>query len=67
VLCETNLSGDIISKIQEALNNAGFSPGKVDGVMGWRTTNALKAFQEKNELATGGITYETVQKLGIQF
>jgi hypothetical protein len=67
VLCETNLSGDIIVKLQEALTKAGFSPGKIDGIMGWRTTNALKAFQEKHELATGGITYETVQKLGIIF
>lgn len=66
VLCETNLSQDIIRAMQEALAAQGIDPGPVDGVLGPRTHAALQKYQTANNLAVGGLTYETLQALGIE-
>ncbi len=65
ILCQTNMNKDVISKLQAALNERGYSAGKPDGVLGRGTQNALDKFQRDNGLATGGITYETLKALGI--
>jgi len=41
-------------KIQTALKNAGFDPGKIDGQMGKRTRDAIKSFQAANNLKVNG-------------
>jgi hypothetical protein len=66
VLCETNMSPDVIKQIQKALQDAGHDPKYIDGVIGWRTINATKAYQKEKGLAVGGLTYETIKSLGIQ-
>ena len=43
-----------VINIQAALKNAGFNPGLIDGKMGSRTHNAIKAFQNKNDLPVNG-------------
>jgi hypothetical protein len=49
---------------QRALRAKGFDPGPVDGVMGPRTTAAIKSFQEKENLtATGSLDAETHMRL----
>jgi len=58
---------DLIRKIQQALKDAGLSPGSADGMMGPRTQNALIEFQKQHGLAEGKITRETLQELGITF
>jgi hypothetical protein len=40
--------------IQIALKNAGFDPGPIDGKMGKRTIEALKAFQRNHNLPADG-------------
>jgi len=65
ILCQTNMTKDVIAKIQSALNDKGYSAGKADGVLGKGTRNALDKFQTDNNLATGGITYETLGALQI--
>ena len=65
ILCQTNMNKDVISKIQTALNEKGYSAGEADGVLGRETKNALDAFQKDSSLATGGITYEVLDALGI--
>jgi len=65
ILCQTNMTKDVIAKIQEALNKRGYNAGEPDGILGRGTQNALDQFQRDNSLATGGITYETLNKLGI--
>jgi uncharacterized coiled-coil protein SlyX len=65
ILCETNMTPDTIRKLQKALNNAGYKSGDADGIIGWRTMNAVTAYQKENKLATGSITYETLEKLGV--
>ena len=66
VLCETNMSPELITKIQSALKKAGLNPGAVDGKIGNQTMVAVDAYQRKNGLPRGGLTLQTIEKLGIQ-
>ncbi|CAN2039738.1 Peptidoglycan binding-like domain-containing protein [Candidatus Magnetomoraceae bacterium gMMP-15] len=66
VLCDTNVTIDVVARLQKALLKAGCQPGPIDSVIGWRTMRAVKAYQKKNNLATGRLTYETLQHLGIR-
>jgi len=53
-----------IRKAQQALMNKGHNPGSVDGVMGPRTREAIKAFQSANGLTeTGKLDAQTAEKL----
>ena len=65
ILCETNTTPDIVRQIQTALNERGYSPGRIDGAMGPRTTSAVDAFQRANGMSGSGITMETLALLGI--
>jgi len=66
VLCETNMSGTKITDIQRALQRAGHNPGPIDGVIGRQTLVAVEAFQRKNNLPRGGLTLQTLEKLGVK-
>jgi hypothetical protein len=66
VLCETNTTRDLVVQIQRGLQQAGYNPGPADGVLGHATMAAADAFQRKNNLPTGGLTMQTLQKLGIK-
>ncbi|MEM5500029.1 peptidoglycan-binding protein [Ahrensia kielensis] len=53
-----------VSNIQAILNKSGYDAGPVDGVMGGKTIEAIRAFQSTNGLkATGEVTQELVAKL----
>lgn len=65
VLCETNMSADVVKRIQAALNKAGFDAGPADGRIGSGTLQAVDAYQRKNGLSTGGLTFDTLKSLGI--
>jgi peptidoglycan hydrolase-like protein with peptidoglycan-binding domain len=63
----SNQSHDEVKKIQEALKSKGDDPGKIDGVMGRKTKDAISAFQKANGLkATGAVNHETAEKLGVE-
>ena len=66
VLCETNLNRTTVKKIQSALAQHKHNPGPIDGVIGPLTHTAIKSYQESNDLATGGLTHETIKSLGVQ-
>ncbi len=65
VLCETNMSTDIVTGIQRALQTSGFNPGPIDGVIGSATLRAIDEYQRKNSLNRGGVTFETIKALGV--
>ena len=44
-----------VTQLQTALKNAGYDPGSVDGKMGKKTREAIKAFQKANGLAADGV------------
>ena len=65
ILCETNTTADIVVRIQTALDNAGYNPGKIDGVLGSDTMSALSSFQKDNDMASGQLTMDALKKLGV--
>ena len=59
-------SEELIKRVQEALNAAGYNCGEPDGKVGPMTSNAIKAFEEANGLSvTGTIHMEIMRPLGI--
>lgn len=65
VLCETNITREIISDLQRALKREGFDPGPIDGLVGQATLNAVEKYQTKQNLDRGGLTYETLKSLKV--
>jgi hypothetical protein len=56
-----------IREAQQALKDKGYDPGPIDGVMGTRTKEAIKSFQNASNLqATGTLDAQTAQQLGVQ-
>ncbi len=56
----------IVREIQISLKKSNFDPGFSDGRMGWRTREAIRKFQKKNNLKTTGyVDYKTCTKLNI--
>lgn len=66
VLCETNMTDTTVIDIQRALSSKGYNPGSIDGVLGRGTMLAIEKFQKSNNLAQGGLTYPTLDALGIK-
>jgi peptidoglycan hydrolase-like protein with peptidoglycan-binding domain len=59
---------DRVMKIQQALKDKGFYSGPVDGVMGPATRNAIRSFQQANNLhvtADRSMDDDTRRALGI--
>lgn len=54
-----NLRGDDVAELQTRLNSLGFHAGRIDGILGPETTNALKEFQRNVGLAADGIAGPT--------
>jgi peptidoglycan hydrolase-like protein with peptidoglycan-binding domain len=56
-----------VQSVQAALKAHGHDPGPIDGVMGRRTQDALRAYQTAQHLkVTGRIDQGTLDKLGIR-
>jgi peptidoglycan hydrolase-like protein with peptidoglycan-binding domain len=49
-----------VTSVQKALKARGFDPGKIDGVMGPNTEQAITAFQAANGLPPSGVIDSTV-------
>ena len=59
-------SRDDVKSVQEALKNKGHDPGPIDGVMGGRTQQALRAFQRAQNIQTSGqLDSSTASALGV--
>ena len=59
-------SGQEVKTIQEKLKRWGYYNGKIDGIYGTQTANAVKSFQRKVGLKVDGIAGEkTLEKMGI--
>ncbi len=66
VLCETNMTKDIVLNLQKTLAREGYEPGPADGSLGGATLRAIEAYQIKNNLNRGGLTYQTLEALKIK-
>lgn len=49
------IAGDDVRIVQQTLLNAGFNPGRVDGVYGPDTANAVRTYQKVHSLSVDGI------------
>ena len=66
ILCETNMTKDVVKSIQTALQDAGHYNGPIDGIIGTATITGIRAYQNAKGLATGGITMESLRQLGVK-
>jgi Putative peptidoglycan binding domain len=67
VVCENTPSGVVsVSGAQRALAAKGLYRGPIDGIVGPRTTQAIREFQRQNRLpGNGSLTVETARRLGL--
>lgn len=65
ILCDTNATPGVVRSLQSALKKEGLYGGPIDGVIGSATASAVRAYQQRNGLATGGITMDTLKKLNV--
>ena len=66
VLCETNMTKDIVTRVQQSLKDAGYNPGSIDGVVGGGTLRAVDNYQREKNLPRGGLTIRTLESLGVK-
>jgi hypothetical protein len=65
--CNYDNQEAFIRQVQKVLDQEGFDPGAIDGLMGNMTRQAIRDFQQSRGLAEGGtLTEETVQALGVK-
>lgn len=65
ILCETNVTPDIVARLQNALLAEGHDPGPVDNVLGPETMSAVTLFQKAQGLPSGQLTIETLKALDV--
>ena len=66
ILCETNMTTDRISAIQQALADQGYDPGPIDGVIGTQTIAAVNQFQRDKSLPVDRyLNIDTLNALGV--
>ena len=63
--CEDNLQAENLQLVQQRLQQLGYYQGSLHGQLDTNTRTALLDFQESQGLATGALTLQTLQKLGI--
>lgn len=66
VLCQTNMTPQIITSLQRALKREGYDPGFIDGIVGPSTIRAIESYQTDQGIDRGGITYEALQLLKVR-
>ncbi|KUO74332.1 MAG: spore cortex-lytic enzyme [Clostridia bacterium BRH_c25] len=67
ILLKWGSRGSEVRTVQTKLKNWGFYKGAVDGIYGWRTAIAVKAFQRKHGLKADGIVGNaTAKALGMR-
>jgi len=67
VLCKTNMTKGLVSKLQTKLKSSGHYKGPIDGVFGGMTIRGVNSYARSNNLPTGTnyVTIETAKQLGI--
>nr|HPQ21227.1 OmpA family protein [Saprospiraceae bacterium] len=66
VVCETDITAELVRRVQTELKDRGYDPGPIDNVMGAGTKAALSKFQKDNNLPIGQLNIETLKALGIK-
>lgn len=66
VVCEGDVTADLIQQVQSALKTKGYNPGPIDNSFGAQTKKALIQYQKDNNLPVGAFDFETLKSLGLQ-
>lgn len=66
VLCETNVTDDLVANVQQALVDKGYDLEMTPGLLSNDTFKAIEAFQQEENLPQGGLTMATLEALGIE-
>lgn len=68
VICQHQITIDLIREVQGALKTKGYDPGPVDGAWGNKTAEALTKYQSDNNLPIGRhLNVEAIKSLGIDY
>lgn len=68
LLLPSAVYGDSVRDVQVKLQERGFNPGPIDGLMGPKTRAALREFQRSRNLqVTGSLDEATQRELGVEF
>lgn len=65
VLCDTNVTKEVVENVQTKLKKNGFDPGPVNGQLTAKTCEAVKKYQKTNKLSEGPLTYEFLHHIGV--
>jgi len=67
VLCKTNMTRDMIMKLQKALKEKGYYKGPIDGIYGPLTQEAVVKFQKDHDIpiTPGAVTEKALKLLGL--
>lgn len=66
VLCETNVTDELVANVQNALIAKGYELELTPGVISTGTFEAIEAFQQEENLPQGGLTMATLEALGVE-
>tara|TARA_R110001599_G_scaffold56620_4_gene156443 strand:- start:9475 stop:10587 length:1113 start_codon:yes stop_codon:yes gene_type:complete len=64
--CEREISKDLVYGLQRALRAKGYDTGGLDGVLGKYTLAAIHDYQKSQGLATGRLSVEVIEALGVE-
>lgn len=69
VLCKTNMTPEMIKKLQVALKKEGYYDGPIDGIWGPKTQKAVVAYQKDHDLpiTPGAVTLKMLKMLNLEF
>lgn len=67
VVCNSDITADLVRRVQNALRSHGYDPGSNNNILGSETKAALKKFQIDRGLPIGGINVETMMELGLSY
>jgi len=65
VICEEKMTSETVNKVKSALQTSGYKPGPLNGKLTPEDWTALTAFQQKNGLGVGKLSYETLKQLQV--
>lgn len=65
ILCNTNATPELITRLQTVLEEKGYNPGSIDGVLGGGTMEAVRRYQRAQGIAQGELTMETLKELDV--
>ena len=68
VLCDVNMTADVVRSLQTRLSRSGHYGGRIDGLFGPKTIRAVNSYAKAKDLPVGTnyIPIETAEALGVQ-